>query len=197
VWFLRNVDLSKGLAGVIAHYHDGIATFAGALGGVLPKAAATARAARQTELAAAGIPGPLAERLATLPVLAAASDVVRVADLSKRSIPDVAATYFAAAETFRLAGIAQAARKIVVTDYFDRLALDRALDTIGDAERRLTAAMVATSDASGPAAVEAWISARHDDVDRVRTAIEEITSGTLTLSKLTVAANFLGDLVKR
>ena len=51
-----------------------------------------------------------------------------------------------------------AARDIVVTDYFDRLALDRALDSIGDAERRLTAAMVGNG-ATGAEAVEAWVDA--------------------------------------
>ena len=55
--------------------------------------------------------------------------------------PDVAATYFAAEAFFQLDRIARAARQIRVSDYFDRLALDRALDAIGDAERRLTAAM--------------------------------------------------------
>jgi glutamate dehydrogenase len=197
VWFLRNVDLSKGLADVIAHYHDGIATLAGALGGALPQAATVARRTRQAELVQGGVPDALAARLATLPVLAAASDLVLVADRTKRPIPDVAATYFAASETFRLAGIAEAAQKIVITDYFDRLALDRALDTIGEAERRLTAAMVSAGGASGMAAVENWIVAHQDDVDRVRASIDEITSTGLTLSKLTVAANLLGDLVKR
>ena len=69
---------------------------------------------------------------------------------------DVAATYFAAGAFFRLDRIADAARGIQVTDYFDRLALDRALDSIGDAERRLTAAMVGNG-VTGPEAVEAWV----------------------------------------
>ena len=33
VWFLRNADLSKGLAGAVAHYRDGIAAVAAALDG--------------------------------------------------------------------------------------------------------------------------------------------------------------------
>jgi glutamate dehydrogenase len=197
VWFLRNVDLSQGLVEVIAHYYDGVAAFADALGDVLPQDMAAAHAARQTELTAGGVPEGLAARLANLPVLGIAADVVLVADRTGRAIPDVAATYFAAAEIFRLAGIVEAARNIVTTDYFDRLALDRALDSIGDAERRLTAAMVSANGMSGATAVEAWIAAHRDEVERVRAAIDEITSTGLTLSKLTVAANLLGDLVRR
>src|SRR5262249_56788296 len=44
VWFLRHVDLDRGLAGVIEHYHAGIATVAAALDGALTEAARTARA---------------------------------------------------------------------------------------------------------------------------------------------------------
>jgi glutamate dehydrogenase len=196
VWFLRNVDLTKGLAEVIAHYHDGIATVAAALGTILPTEAANALAARQAELKQAGIPDELAVRLASLPVLTAASDIVLVADRCERPIMDVAATYFAAADVFRIGSIVATARGIVVTDYFDRLARDRALDNIGDAERRLTAAMVMADGACGLAAVEAWITPRADDVARVRSAIGEIAGTGLTLSKLTVAASLLGDLVK-
>jgi glutamate dehydrogenase len=196
VWFLRNVDLTKGLADVIAHYHDGVATLAASLDTLLPTDAADALAARQAELKQAGVPDGLTLRFASLPVLGAASDIVLVADRSKRAIADVAATYFATADVFRIGGIVAAARNIAVTDYFDRLALDRALDNIGDAERRLTAAMV-EADGVGTAAVEGWIASRADEVTRVQSAIDEIAASGLTLSKLTVAASLLGDLVKR
>ena len=56
VWFLRNADLTKGLAGVVEHYRDGIAALTAALDKALPKDAAAARAARVKELADAGVP---------------------------------------------------------------------------------------------------------------------------------------------
>jgi len=83
-----------------------------------------------------------------------------------------------------------------VSDYFDRLALDRALDSIGDAERRLTAAM-AGNGASGADAVDAWVTERKSEVERIRSSVHEIASTGLTLSKLSVAASLLGDLVKQ
>ena len=112
-----------------------------------------------------------------------------------KPVADVAATYFAAGAFFQLDRIANAARGIHVTDYFDRLALDRALDSIGEAERRLTAAMVGNG-VTGPAAVEAWVGPRAGDVERIRAAVHGIASSGLTLSKLSVAASLLGDLVK-
>jgi glutamate dehydrogenase len=137
----------------------------------------------------------LALRMANLPMLSAAPDVVLVADRTGKAVAEVAATYFAAGAFFKLDRIVNAARGISVTDYFDRLALDRALDSIGAAERRLAAEMVANGHA-GPDAVEAWVADRRSDVDRIRAAVDEIAGSGLTLSKLSVAASLLGDLVR-
>jgi glutamate dehydrogenase len=196
VWFLRNVDLGRGLEAIVAHYRDGIAAVAAALDAVLPEAAAVARKGREDGLRKEGVPDELARRLATLPALVAAPDIVAVADRTGQAVAEVAATYFAAEAFFRLDHIVNAARGIVVSDYFDRLALDRALDTIGDAERRLTAAMSGNGIAGAPA-VEAWVAARKSEVDRIRMSVNEIANSGLTLSKLSVAASLLGDLVKQ
>ena len=167
VWFLRNVDLSKGLAAIVEHYRDGIAAVTAALDGALPEEAAKARAARVAELTKAGVPEALARRSPTCrcsrrrPI----SSWWPIAP-SRRS-REIAATYFAAEAFFRLDRIARAAGGIKVADYFDRLALDRALDTIGDAERRLAAAM-AGNGVSGAAAVEAWVEPRQAEIERIR-----------------------------
>jgi glutamate dehydrogenase len=195
VWFLRNVDLTKGLAEVIEHYRAGIEAVAGSLDTVLSGEAATARTLRAAELMRGGVPDDLALRIASLPALASAPDVVLVADRTGKGVAEVAATYFAAGNFFQLDRIIGAARGIQVTDYFDRLALDRALDSIGESERRLTAEMVGDSIA-GPPAVDAWVARRSHTVERIRTAVHEIAGSGLTLSKLAVAASLLGDLVK-
>ena len=165
-----------------------------ALDGALTEEAVTARDGRVAELVTAGVPADLARRLANLPALTAAPDIVLVAERTAKKIADVTATYFAAESFFQLDRITRAAREIKVSDYFDRLALDRALDSIGDAERRLTAAMTAEG-AAGAAAVEAWVGMRAADVQRIRAAVHEIANSGLTLSKLSVAASLLGDLV--
>jgi glutamate dehydrogenase len=195
IWFLRNIDLSKGLADVVTHYRAGIAEVAQALDGALSEEALSARAARRQQLVVAGVPNELAGRIANLRTLTAAPDIVLVADRTGKPVGEVAATYFAAGSFFRLDRIASAASNIPIADYFDRLALDRARDSIGDAERRLTAAMVGNG-AAGAGAVEAWVAPRRNEVERVRMAIHEIANSGLTLSKLSVAASLLGDLVK-
>jgi glutamate dehydrogenase len=196
VWFLRNVDLEQGLAAIVEHYRQGIAEVEAAIEHALVPEAAAARAARQAELQQQGVPDALARRFANLPGLIAAPDIVSVADRTQQKIADVAATYFAAESFFRLDRIARAAHEINVSDYFDRLALDRALDAIGDAERRLAAA-VAGNGIAGASAVEAWIAPRRQQVDRIRAQVQEIAASGLTVSKLTVAASLLGDLVRQ
>ena len=197
IWFLRNVDLAKGLADVVAHYRDGIAAVTAALEGALSQDLLNARAAQRLELMDAGVGEDLAGHIANLRALGAAPDIVLVADRTGKPVGEVAATYFAASTFFRLDQIAGAAANIPITDYFDRLALDRARDSIGDAERRLTAAMVGNGAAgAGAAAVEAWVAPRKNEVERIRMAIHEIANSGLTLSKLSVAASLLGDLVK-
>ena len=145
------------------------------------------------------MPEALARRLANLPLLKAAPDIVLVADRAKKPVAEVTATYFAAEAFFQLDRVASAVPGIVVSDYFDRLALDRALDSIGDAERRLTAAMVGNGQGNGLAgagAVDEWVKPRQAEVERIRAAIHEIAGSGLTLSKLSVAASLLGDLAR-
>ena len=48
---------------------------------------------------------------------------------------------------------------------------------------------------AGANAVEAWVAPRKAEVDRIRMSVHEIANSGLTLSKLSVAASLLGDLV--
>jgi glutamate dehydrogenase len=194
VWFVRNVDISAGLDAIVSRFRGGIGQIAAALDAALPADAAAARAKVRQDLEAAGVPAETALRLADLDVLAAAPDIVLVAERTGTPLADAAATNFAAQAVFRLDRLAEAARDIPANDYYERLAVDRAVDQIAAAERRLVADMLGAGTA-GSAAVEAWLDA-HPEAARIRRSVEEIAAGGLTLAKLTVAANLLGDLVK-
>ena len=189
-WFLRNIDVSQGLADIVSRYQQGIDEVAKSL-----EDGKQGQAAHVAELTKAGVPDDLAKRIDALPLLSFAPDIVLVAERTKKSVANVAATYFAGGAYFQLDKVVAAARDIRVTDYFDRLALDRSLNSIEDAQRRLTADMMATG-ASGKDAVDAWVKPRAAEVERIRMAVHEIAGSGLTLSKLAVAASMLGDLVK-
>src|SRR5262249_41479316 len=102
VWALRNVDPGQGLEKIVAHYRDGIGQVEAALDQALPKPAKAARDARAKELSERGVPDALALRIANLPVLKAAADIILVADRAGKPVGEVAATYFATEAFFQL-----------------------------------------------------------------------------------------------
>ena len=194
VWYVRNVDFSAGLEAVISRFGPCIREIAAGLDNNLPQDIQAGRSKRRQDLSDGGVPVELAGELADLDVLASAPDIVTVAGRTNRAIGDTATTFFAAETNFRLDRIIAAARGVPANDYFERLAIDRAVDQIAAAERRLVADMLATGQ-SGQQAAENWLAA-HPKATRIRRSVEEIATSGLTLAKLTVAANLLGDLVK-
>jgi glutamate dehydrogenase len=194
VWYVRNVDFKDGLEAVVARFGPAIRQIVAGLDTTLPPDLQTARTKRRQELTDAGVPPGLAGELADLDALVSAPDIVTVAERTARPIGDAAATFYAAEANFRLDRIIAAARNVPANDYFERIAIDRAVEQIAGAERRLAAEMLATGQ-SGQQAVETWLAA-HPEATRIRRSVEEIAASGLTLAKLTVAANLLGDLVK-
>jgi glutamate dehydrogenase len=195
VWFLRNADVRQGLAGIVDHYRAGITTVSAELDHCLPPEALRACTDAMLKLTAEGVPEPVARDIANLPTLGAGTDIVLIADRTGHPVEQVAAIFFAAEAYFQIDRIVAAARAIKLVDYFDRLALDRGLDAMGDALRRLVAEMTATG-AIGVEAVTAFVRQKGNDVDRVRDAMHQMVASGLTLSKLTVAASMLGDLAR-
>ena len=197
VWFLRNVDLTKGLADVVAHYRDGIAAVTAALDSVLSPDIGNARIARRQELVAAGVSDELG---------AAAwrsSRAHRRTRHRSRRRPHRKAGRRCGRHLFRRrhvlpAGPDRRRRKLNSDCRLFRPAGARSRS--GFDRRRRTQAHRGHGrqrrGRRGIRAVEAWVAPRKSEVERIRSAIHEIANSGLTLSKLSVAASLLGDLVK-
>jgi glutamate dehydrogenase len=195
-WFLRNAEFQEGLAAVVERYREGIETLTAALSGVLPPVALARLEDERKRLGDLGVPAELARRLADLDPLAMAPDVVLVAAHTDLPIGEVARTFFAVGAYFETDRIVKLARELEIADYFDRLALNSTLDNLADAQRRLTAQVLATG-VGGEAGIEEWAGGRHAELERTRRSLKEIAGdGTLTLSKLTVSASLLRDLLR-
>jgi glutamate dehydrogenase len=195
VWFLRNVDVRRGLASIVDHYRVKIAAISGGLDQYLPPETQRVRDAAVLKMTSEGVPQSVARNVANLPALGSATDIVLIADRTGHRVGEVAAIYFAAEAYFQLDRMVAAARDIKLVDYFDRLAFDRGFDAMGDALRRLVAEMIAAG-GSGAEAVTAFVERKGGNVDRVREAVHEMVTSGLSLSKLTVAASMLGDLAR-
>ena len=138
-------------------YRAGIAEVEASLTDTLSLAAqqAWARPRRRLRRAAAR-PAELARRLAALPDLVAAPDIVLVAQRTGRPVREIAATHFAIEAMFRLGGLIGAAREIAVKRLFRPPRARPGRSTaIAAAHRGLTAEVVAQGGA-GPGGVAAW-----------------------------------------
>ena len=121
-------------------------------------------------------------------------DIALLARDAKAELPGAAKAFFAVSEAFRIGDVEDAARSIVPQDYYDGLALSRALDTIGAARRGIAAAALSgRRDAairfppgSRPAA---------SGSPTIRGRLQALTEGgDITLSRLSVASGLMSDL---
>ncbi|WP_089173192.1 NAD-glutamate dehydrogenase [Bosea sp. AS-1] len=195
-WFLRRGAAKPGtIEQTIAHYAKGVADLSAELNALLPETAAQARLARIAVLTSEGVPEALATRVASLPSLAEATDIVDIAERSKRHIGDVARIHFGVDAFFGLASLKAAAAAVPATDDYERLARERALETLDDAHAQITQE-IAASDA-GKGSLESWLAERGSDAERIRSTVNAIAASGLTLPKLMVAAGMLADLPRK
>ena len=193
-WLLRRKAATPGsIEQTVARYGRGVAALQGLFGAILPDSVAHARQARIAMLVAESVPEELATRIASLPTLAQATEIVDIADRTGREIETVARLHFAVDAQLGLGGLAAAALAVPATDDYERLARDRAIETLADAHAGLTQEIVAEPDAS----LESWLAVRGAEVERVRSTVSAIALSGLTLPKLMVAAGMLGDLPHR
>ncbi|MBN9023762.1 MAG: NAD-glutamate dehydrogenase, partial [Rhizobiales bacterium] len=121
--------------------------------------------------------------------LGAAPDIHLVAAATGAPHEQAARVYFETASALRVARIGQLAESLPVSDQYDGLARDRAVEMLAVAQRRITI------DVIGAGGVEAWLDSKGSGA---RQAIEMASAvadgGALTLSRLTVVASRLADV---
>ncbi|MEC9367753.1 MAG: NAD-glutamate dehydrogenase [Pseudomonadota bacterium] len=192
-WFLRHARFSEGLTKVIAHYRDGIVAQSKVLSKVLSGAQLSRFDADRGGLEAAGVPPATARRLAELRFLAGAPDAVLCADATGKSHDAVARIHADAIAHFRIDELRTAAEEMLVTDYFDRLAINAAMASLSGAVRGIVQSAV--REKPGEESFEAWRQRHDTSAARARRSIDEVLDGSgLTLARLTVAVGHLGAL---
>jgi glutamate dehydrogenase len=190
-WFARNVDFGAGIGAVVARFAPAADTAARTLTMVAPARLAAELKRQGDTFRGAGVPSGLADRVAGLPVIARAPDIALAAEAAGRDIGEAAAVYLAVAEDFWIARLTDLAGQIPVTDYYDELALNRAVETLALAQRRL--AVAALKDRNG--SLDAWLASRKTAAKRVLAEVAAMTEGgTMTVSAVGVAAGLIADM---
>ncbi|MBZ0217657.1 MAG: NAD-glutamate dehydrogenase, partial [Fimbriimonadaceae bacterium] len=194
IWFLRNIPENTGIGETVEQYRSGIEALQKALNKVVPETRIDRLRQECKKLEKQNVPSDLAMRIASLKIISDGPDIVLVSQRTRKNVVDVAKVFYAISANFNAGMLVNAARELEISDYFDRLALTRTLETIAEALRQITAEALA-SGKSGNAAVAKWMEGREESVARTQKALAEIAvGGDLTLSKLTVAASMLSDL---
>jgi glutamate dehydrogenase len=147
-------------------------------------------------LAEAGVPKTLGAGMALLPDLGRGPDIVQLADETGRKIEDVTRAFFQLGETLGIDWLLGQSDLVETEGFYDRLALNRTVDQIEGAQRRI--ALAALNGGHSGKAVEAWLGEHETAVERARRSVNELVgSGQISLAKLTVAGAHLADLAGR
>jgi glutamate dehydrogenase len=131
-----------------------------------------------------------------LSALSFATDIALVAERTHSPVAAAAAAFFGVLDLFGLAGILEAAGNLSLVDRFDRMALDRALANLMRAQRDLTADVLGFGRGEIGTRLAAWRQARLAAIDRVAQAVAGLTTGEMSVSRLSVAAGLLSDLAR-
>lgn len=191
---LRQADFTGDFTSVIKPIADAVTTLKTKIVDQLPKYLKTSYDRTKKAYLKDGVPEDLAAQIALLPILDLVPDILAVSERSGRTLEDSAKGYFEVAGMFLIGKIDHLARNLSVADYYDGLALEHTRYQLASAHRGITTA--ALQQFKGKQATDDWYKANKQAIDQVRATVNDILDGgSLTIGKVSVAANTIGDLV--
>ncbi|HEX5078118.1 MAG TPA: NAD-glutamate dehydrogenase domain-containing protein, partial [Geminicoccaceae bacterium] len=210
-WFLRNLPAPVEVRGGIDRFAPGIAQVLGRLERILAPSQRHVFDEVAERYLAQGIEADLARRLAALPYLFPACEVVAVAEQIGVGVLDAGAIYFALDAALRLGHLRDLLLAATPRTPWDRLALAGLYDDVVDEQRRLAIQALTRSELAaragaqdiGPAeAVEArvqqWLSEKVVSFGRWQQVLAEIDSQPgVDIAMLAVAVRTLNGLDSR
>ena len=195
VWFLRNTPTSGGLEKVIGHYRTGLVELETSLGSILPEAMNDDIKQVEKQMTAKGVPSKLAGKIAALDVLSRGPDIIYVAGRTRKKLKDVAKIFFELGTDLKIDWLTKKAAEVSSTDYYERLALNRIIDNMYDAQRSIVREIL-SGKVPATKAFKSWRTKNSIAYERTMLAVNEtVETGDLTLAKLAVASGHLRDLV--
>lgn len=173
-WFLkfyRSENLREGdLVKTGQHFRQGIETMMKSLDKILPAEAKSFIAATKDEYVAKGFPAALAQRMALLPILNTACDIIRIADQQKQDIPTVAKAYFGLNQQFFFVWLREQARSLEPASQWEAETLRGIVDRLYKVQAELTMRVIRevcqTKQCPVDPAAE-WLNLRHKELSPV------------------------------
>jgi glutamate dehydrogenase len=179
----------------VAEFRPAIAAIADRLHDILPAALLGALKARQGELEMDNVPERVAYRIASLGVMGAALDIVRLSRTG-RPVQDVAKVYFSVGARFGLERLRSAGASIAAETPWQKAAVAAAVDDLFNYQSIIASRVLGESNGAGEP-LDGWLTARPRVVERIDQMMTDFRAAqTVDLAMLTVASRQLRALVE-
>jgi glutamate dehydrogenase len=195
-WLLNHRGITLDIASVVARYAPGVGELRAALPRVLTP---TGRADYDVDVEkwqGLDIPEATAARLATVPVLGAALDIVEVARESARPVERVAATFFELGQALEIDALRRQIENLSVESRWHAQARGSLRDELAAQHRALVTQILAGPTASAANPVAAWLERDDPALKFTLGMLAEIRTQTVDYPIASVALRRLAQLVQ-
>jgi glutamate dehydrogenase len=189
-WLLRHRRQPINIGAEVGRFAPGIGDLAVLIPGVLPPAEAAGHDATVARLQAAGVPAPLAARIAAFDYLSSGFDIVEVASAADEPVEAAAAVYFALDARLELQWLREQIVALPRENRWQTRARAALRDDLYALQRSLTAAVLAATPpgADAGARIDQWVAANQDAVQRAAQVAADVkAAGSANLAVLSVA----------
>ena len=197
VWFLRTPEPLGEIGPRIDEFHGGVARIGAEIERLSTEAEVKLIEERARAMTEQGAPRELALRIAALPAMAPACDIVRLARSGDWPDPEVARIYFVIGSRFGFNWLRRAALRLPTDSAWDKLAVNAIVDDLYGHQTRLAGAVLASAGGGElrPRLIDAWAEGRRPLVARTDQLLAELQAvANPTLAMLAVANRQLKSL---
>ncbi len=198
-WLLRNLPRPLDVDAAIARFAAGTAELSELLPEMLGEAEAGAARQLTKEQRKAGVPAPLATRVAHLVALVPSPDLVRIAESTGIPVAAVAQAHSALGAMLELWWLRERIVALPRDSRWEAMARAALRDDVYSEQAALTAeVMRGPADGAAPLErVDEWVAENRDGVDRCLQVLADIRSGgTVDLARLSVAVREIRNLIQ-
>jgi glutamate dehydrogenase len=195
-WLLNHRGIALDIASIVERYAPGVAELRAALPRVLTP---TGRADYDVDVEkwqGLGIPENTAARLATVPVLGAALDVVEVARESGRPVERVASIFFELGQALEIDSLRRQIENLPVESRWHAQARGSLRDELAAQHRALVTQILASAPPGAPNRVQAWLDRDDPALKFTLGMLAEIRTQPVDYPIASVALRRLAQLVQ-
>ena len=195
-WLLRNRERPLAITPTVEHFAPGAAILSESLIDLLVPEDAEPLIGHAEELMEAGVPDPLATRIAGLGTMIATFDIVEVAADTDMEVATVAAVYFRLGNRLQLHWLRDRIVELPRDDRWRALARAALRDDLFALHRALTAEALRSGDPSDPERlVNAWVEANPNSERTLQTLRDIQVGRTFDLTTLPVGVREVRNLI--